>query len=97
MSAVLAAIEAAVSMIESGSGGAASTGHSTVADDDEERDRGRRRWFLGDYTGLLVLDPITKKSPPSFVWFLGWVVLLLPVIMAVLIQVEGIGPNAVLR
>jgi Zn-finger nucleic acid-binding protein len=41
-------------------------------------------WFpdaLGDFVG----GRITKKSPRSFVWFFGWVVLLVPALSAILI------------
>lgn len=53
-------------------------------------------WFpdvLGDYTGIFLLDSITTKSPAGFVWFLGWIVLLLPVIVVVLLWLQGVGPG----
>ena len=40
-------------------------------------------WFpeaLGEMTGSLMGSAITRGSPPAFVWFFGWVVLLLPVL-----------------
>jgi len=46
-------------------------------------------WFP-DALGNLVGGRITKKSPRSFVWFLGWVVLLLPVIVSVILCGEGV-------
>ena len=57
-------------------------------------------WFpeaLGDYTGFFLFDSLTKESPPFLVWFLGWVVFLLPVIIAVIVWLEGVGPRDVLR
>jgi hypothetical protein len=45
-------------------------------------------WFpgaLGDSVG----GRITRKSPRSFVWFLGWVVLLLPLIAAAILYFRG--------
>ena len=32
---------------------------------------------------------ITKESPASFVWVLGWIVLLLPVIIGGILWMEG--------
>jgi len=46
-------------------------------------------WFP-DALGDLISGRITKKSPPSFVWFFGWVVLLLPVISVAILLVEGV-------
>ena len=43
---------------------------------------------LGNYAGIF---SITTTSPASFVWFLGWVVLLLPVIVVPLVWLEGVG------
>jgi hypothetical protein len=40
-------------------------------------------WFpeaLGDYTG----GRISRASPAPFVWFFGWVVLLLPMLVALI-------------
>jgi hypothetical protein len=57
-------------------------------------------WFpdvLGDYTGIFLLDSITEKSPAVFVWFLGWIVLLLPVIVVALLWLQGVRPDGVLR
>jgi hypothetical protein len=48
-------------------------------------------WFpdvLGNYAGIF---SITTTSPASFVWFLGWVVLLLPVIVVPFVWLEGVG------
>jgi hypothetical protein len=39
-----------------------------------------------DAAGFGRFGRITRDSPPSFVWFFGWVVLLLPVIVFVLMQ-----------
>jgi hypothetical protein len=50
-------------------------------------------WFpeaLGDYTGFFLFDGITRESPPSWVFFFGWVVLLLPVAIAAFFWFEGI-------
>lgn len=50
-------------------------------------------WFpeeLGDYTGLFLFDSITTASPPGFVWFLGWVVLLVPPFVALLWWLQGV-------
>jgi hypothetical protein len=47
-------------------------------------------WFP-DALGNLAAGRITKKSPRSFVWFFGWVVLLMPVIMSVIVFAEGAG------
>jgi hypothetical protein len=49
-------------------------------------------WFpeaMGDYTGH-TFSHITKPSPPSFVWFLGWIVLLLPVIVGTILWFQGV-------
>jgi hypothetical protein len=57
-------------------------------------------WFpeaLGDYTGYLVFDRITKASPSIFVWFMGWVVLLLPLIVALILWLEGVSLDGSLR
>jgi len=48
-------------------------------------------WFpdvLGEHAGIF---PITTNSPASFVWFLGWIVLLLPIIVVPLVWLEGVG------
>jgi len=50
-------------------------------------------WFpepLGDYTGLFLGDSITNTSPAGLVWFLGWLVLLLPMLLAVLLWLQGV-------
>ena len=47
-------------------------------------------WFpeaLGDFIG----GRITKTSPRSYVWFFGWVVLLLPLLAIPFVQVQRIG------
>ena len=50
-------------------------------------------WFseiLGDYTGWgLTQVAITKESPGVFVLFIGWLVLLLPVILAIWFMVSS--------
>lgn len=46
-------------------------------------------WFpeaMGDYT----LGRISKESPPSFVWVLGWIVLLLPLIVVAILWLQGV-------
>lgn len=45
-------------------------------------------WFP-DQLGDMVGGRITKSSPRSFVWFLGWVVLLVPVVMAAILWSQG--------
>jgi hypothetical protein len=45
---------------------------------------------MGDYTGD-VLTNITKTSPSSFVFVLGWIVLLLPFIGLGFMWLETIG------
>jgi len=50
-------------------------------------------WFpeaMGDYTGG-VLTRITESSPPSFVFVLGWIVLLIPFIGLAFIWLETVG------
>jgi hypothetical protein len=47
-------------------------------------------WFsdaMGGYTGLTTSMPITAPSPGLIVCILGWLVLLLPVIMGIIIYV----------
>ena len=46
-------------------------------------------WFP-DALGDLIRFRITKNSPRSFVWFFGWVVLLLPVISVAILLVAGV-------
>jgi hypothetical protein len=48
-------------------------------------------WFpeaMGEYTGHS--STLTRRSPASLVWFLGWVVLLLPVIIIALLWLQGV-------
>jgi hypothetical protein len=48
-------------------------------------------WFpeaLGEFTGHSYT--LTKRSPASLVWFLGWVVLVLPLIIATLLWLQGV-------
>jgi hypothetical protein len=50
-------------------------------------------WFpeaMGDYTGD-VLTNITKTSPASFVFVLGWIILLIPFIAVPFMWLETIG------
>jgi hypothetical protein len=52
-------------------------------------------WFpdvMGDYTdfGLGTGTGITKTSPPGFVRFLGWVVLLLPIVIALILWLADV-------
>ena len=50
-------------------------------------------WFpeaMGDYTGD-VLTNITRTSPASFVFVLGWIVLLIPFIGVAFMQLEAVG------
>jgi hypothetical protein len=57
-------------------------------------------WFpdaLADYTGMFILDSITRESPPFLVWFLGWLVLLMPALVAGIVLLEGIDPHAILH
>jgi hypothetical protein len=52
-------------------------------------------WFpdeLARYGGRITFQNLRygrKPLPPPFVWFLGWVVLLVPVVMAVLLGFQG--------
>lgn len=54
-------------------------------------------WFgdvLGDYTGYgLSRVAITKTSPGVFVYYLGWVVLLLPLLVVVYFKVVLPAPS----
>jgi hypothetical protein len=55
-------------------------------------------WFpevMGDYTGHAFT--FTKRSPASLVCFLGWVVLLLPVIIMALLWLQGVRLDGSLR
>jgi hypothetical protein len=52
-------------------------------------------WFpepMADYTGD-VLTKITKGSPPSFVFVLGWIVLLVPFIGLGFMWLETVGTH----
>ena len=52
-------------------------------------------WFpevMGDLTGHRFTT--TKRSAPSFVWFLGWVVLLLPAIIGIFLWLQGVPLDA---
>ena len=45
-------------------------------------------WFsdaMGGYTGLTTSTPITAPSPGVIVCILGWLVLLLPIIMGIIV------------
>jgi len=44
-------------------------------------------WYP-DAVGRFIGGRIARKSPRSFVWFFGWVVLLLPLIQAIIIWSE---------
>ena len=49
-------------------------------------------WFpeaMGDYTGGIVGRGVSRQSPSAFVWFLGWVVLLLPILIGMFLWVQG--------
>jgi len=41
---------------------------------------------MGGYTGILTRAPITKTTPGSFVAFVGWLLLLLPLISFLIIS-----------
>jgi hypothetical protein len=46
-------------------------------------------WFpevMGDYTQ----GHVNRRSPPSFVWFLGWILLLLPMIVGAVLWLQGV-------
>jgi Mg2+/citrate symporter len=46
-------------------------------------------WFpeaMSDYT----VGHITRSSPPSFVWFFGWMILLLPIIVGTLLWLQQV-------
>ena len=47
-------------------------------------------WFpdaMGQYTGaFLSRTPISRPSPTGFVWFLGWVLLALPLVLRLLVR-----------
>lgn len=50
-------------------------------------------WFseeMGSYTGITGIDSpgITKESPPSFVKFMGWILLLLPAIIGIILKLR---------
>lgn len=50
-------------------------------------------WFpqeAGDY--VQDFGRITRKSPASFVWFFGWVVLLLPLLSVAVLYFNGLYP-----
>jgi uncharacterized protein len=49
-------------------------------------------WFP-EVLGSLVGARITKPSPRSFVWFLGWVVLLVPLIMVGILWIQGVNSS----
>jgi hypothetical protein len=56
-------------------------------------------WFpeaLGDYTGP-ALSHLNRRSPASFVWFLGWVLLLFPIIIGTILWLQGVPLNVSLR
>jgi hypothetical protein len=46
-------------------------------------------WFPEEL-GNLIGGRITRTSPRSFVWFFGWLVLLLPLISAAILMAEGV-------
>ena len=46
-------------------------------------------WFP-DTLGGLTGGRLTKTSPRSFVWFVGWFVLLLPLVVATILLLEGV-------
>ena len=51
-------------------------------------------WFpeaMGDVTGSSF--SLTRRSPASLVWFLGWVVLFLPLIIIALLWLQGVPLN----
>ena len=57
-------------------------------------------WFpeaMGDYTGRTFGHAITKQSPPSLVWFLGWIVLLLPLIVSTILWLQGVRLDGSLK
>lgn len=46
-------------------------------------------WFpevMGDYTG----GRVNRRSPASFVWFFGWMLLLLPMIVGTILWLQGV-------
>jgi hypothetical protein len=46
-------------------------------------------WFpeaMGDYTR----GHVNRPTPPSFVWFFGWVLLLLPMIVGTILWLQGV-------
>lgn len=46
-------------------------------------------WFpdvMGDYTG----GRVNRRSPASFVWFFGWILLLLPMIVGTILWLQGL-------
>ena len=48
-------------------------------------------WFpeaMGDYANSL--GRVNRRSPSSFVWFLGWIVLLLPLIVIAILWLQGV-------
>jgi hypothetical protein len=56
-------------------------------------------WFpeaLGEYTGDTFSRAIIRPSPPSFVWFLGWIVLLLPLIVGSIFWLQGVPLDGLL-
>lgn len=49
-------------------------------------------WFpdaMGDYTDQLRLSHVNRPSPPSLVWFFGWVLLLLPMMVGTFLWLQG--------
>jgi len=50
-------------------------------------------WFpeaMGDYTGPPLGRSLARPSPASFVWFLGWILLLLPVMIGTPLWLQGV-------
>ena len=46
-------------------------------------------WFpdvMGDFTR----GRVNRRSPPSFVWFFGWLLLLLPMIVGAILWLQGV-------
>ena len=45
---------------------------------------------VGEYTGPDPERSLVRPSPASFVWFLGWLILLLPLILGIMLWFEGV-------
>ena len=46
-------------------------------------------WFPED-VGEFIGGRITSPSPPSYVWFFGWLILLLPLVIGIFLWLQGI-------